>query len=93
MKYFVKQVRAVRIDEFQFRKGLTFEMSHEVAKDLYWKHALENQKPTELGNELFERGQFVNLHPLGLVFYGEDCTDAELFKDRLNGKIAKEVWE
>ena len=93
MKYFVEQVRAVKIDEFQFKKKGVFEVSYEKAKDLYWKHALENQKSTELGNELFERGQFVHIHALGLLIQGKNISDSELFKQRLEGTIAKEVWK
>ena len=97
MKYFVRQVRAVKIDEFQFRKGSMFEVSYEKAKELYWHNGMENAIDGMVDSEnvdaLFERGQFVNIHKMGLLIYGEDCTDAELFKDRLNGKIAKEVWK
>ena len=97
MKYFVTQVRAVRIDEFQFEKGKTFEVSYTKAQDLYWRHAKES-KLDGIGNEeackeLLERGQFVNIHKLGLLIYGKDISDSELFKQRLEGNIAKEVWK
>lgn len=97
MKYFVEQVRAVRIDEFQFTKHGKYEVSYEKAKDLYWL-AEEQSKPDGIINEkavteLFERGQFVNIHKLGLLIEGKDMSDSELFKQRLEGNIAKEVWK
>lgn len=93
MKYFVKQVRAVRIDDFQFKKNALFEMSSKKAKELYLLHVIENSNKQEDVAKLFERGQFVNVHKLGLVFHGEDISDQELFKSRLEGKLEKEVWK
>ena len=97
MRYFATQVRAVRFDAFDFRKDVIFEVSDKYAQDLYWMHELES-KPDGIGNEkackeLFERGQFVNVHKLGLLIYGKDISDSELFNQRLKGNIAKEVWE
>ena len=96
MKYFVTQVRAVRIDAFKFRKGVVFEMSASKAQELYSQSVAELGPNVELDDDatdLFERGQFVNVHSLGLVFYGKDISDNELFNQRLKGYIAKEVWE
>ena len=96
MRYFVEQVRAVRIDEFQFTKHGKYEVSYEKAQDLYWDHLRENTldggTPEHMA-ELFERGAFVNIHTLGLLIEGKDMSDSELFKQRLEGNIAKEVWK
>ena len=97
MRYFVEQVRAVRIDEFQFKKHTVFEVAHNKALDLYWAHVTENTPGDNVKEEnvapLFERGQFVNVHTLGLLVYGKNWSDSELFKQRLEGNIAKEVWK
>ena len=93
MKYFVTQARAVRIDEFQFSKGKLFEVSYEKAQYLYGLHGIENKQSEDNVKALFERGQFVNIHHMGLLIYGKDISDGEAFKRRLNGEVAKEVWE
>ena len=93
MKYFVTQARAVRIDEFQFRKDTLFEVSYEKAQYLYGLHGIENEQTEDDVKALFERGQFVNIHKLGLLIYGKEHSDNEVFKRRLNGKIAKEIWK
>jgi hypothetical protein len=97
MKYFAEQVRAVRIDEFQFGKKKVFEVSYEKAQNLYCRHVKEvthdgmaNEEDVEA---LFERGQFVNIHKMGLLIWGKELSDSELFKQRLEGKIEKEVWK
>jgi hypothetical protein len=97
MKYFAEQVRAVRLDEFQFGKHKVFEVSYEKALELYWLHVME-VRIDGIANEkdvmaLFERGQFVNIHKLGLLIQGKDISDSELFKQRLEGNIAKEVFK
>lgn len=93
MKYFVTQVRAVRIDDFQFSRGKIFEVSYEKAQYLYGLHGIENEQIEDNVNALFERGQFVNIHHMGLLIYGKDISDSEAFKQRLNGEVGKEVWK
>jgi hypothetical protein len=97
VRYFAEQVRAVRIDSFQFGKHKVFEVSYKKAQDLYHRHVKE-YKHDGMANEedvkaLFERGQFVNIHKMGLLIYGKDLSDSELFKQRLEGKIEQEVWK
>lgn len=93
MKYFAEQVRAVRIDEFQFGKKKVFEVSYEKAEYLYGLHGIENEQPEDNVKALFERGQFVNVHHMGILIYGMDISDSETFKRRLEGQVAKEVWK
>lgn len=93
MKYFVRQVRAVRIDEFKFEKNKWFEVSYERAKYLYELSGKENEESEERMTRLFERGQFTNVHHMGLLIYGKDWSDSELFNQRLKGNIAKRIWK
>jgi len=93
MKYVARQVRAVRIDGFQFEKNRWFEVSYERAKYLYELSGKENEESEERMTRLFERGQFTNVHHMGLLIEGKDWDDKELFNQRLKGEIAAEVWK
>ncbi|MHA1289356.1 MAG: hypothetical protein ACTSPB_18365 [Candidatus Thorarchaeota archaeon] len=93
MRYFARQVRAVRIDGFRFGKNKWFEVSYERAKYLYELSGKENEESEERVIRLFERGQFTNVHHMGLLIEGREWNDSELFKQRLEGNIEQKVWK
>jgi len=95
MKYFVRMTRPIKFDDFQFRKGVTFEVSASIALEFYHEWCDRQNKATYDGEAyvLFDNGTDIQVHKNALRVHGEDWDDKELFKRRLAGDIGAEKWE
>ena len=98
MKYFIKQQRAFHLDEAlssrlpPMRKGLVFEVAHNVAYEMYVT-AIEfqmNGMSLENVDEAYKDGISIFVGNKWAV-WGESISDKELFRRRIAGEVEQQV--
>lgn len=95
MKYFAIQTRPKKIDGFQFRKKVVFEVSSERALHFYHEWCKRQNEATYDGEAyvLFDHGTSIQVCENSVNIYGMAWDDKELFTRRLKGEIAAEIWK
>lgn len=95
MKYFVRMTRPIKFDDFQFEKGVTYEISANNAMDFYHEWCERQNQATYDGEAyvLFDNGTTIQVHKNALQVYGMAWDDKELFERRLKGEISGRIWE
>ena len=98
MKYFIKQIRAFHLDEAlasklpPMRKGLVFEVAHNVAYEMYVT-AIEfdiNGMSLENVDKAYKDGVSIFVGNKWTV-WGESISNKELFRRRIAGNVEQQV--
>lgn len=93
MKYFIGNSKHKFDREPHEILLMTIEVSKDKARELYmiWgeHNGYSNDALEQLPLAFWKRGEIVSLRHYDI--WGEDTSNSELFKRRLNGRLAKEV--
>jgi hypothetical protein len=99
MKYFIENVRPRKFtegswfDDWDFWKGVMYEVKSAMAYDLYVEAAENEHIEYETIDSAFEAGERVYVDKNSIVICGIEMSDEELFKARLEGKVGKGIFK